>query len=813
MPRPIIPILISYLLGLIAGYYLNVPLHIPILLLFISASLASASILIRKRPFIFFAFSMLTLFILGFARMNALLNPFLPENHISNIASDEPLSLEGRISESPDLGMDKTRLPVDLSTLYAGDIPYPVTGKLLLTMGEKGIGLKYGETIRFLARVKRPRNFHNPGEFDYEKYLALKGIFASAFLKDAEGIVKTGERKPSFNGWIEGIRDSIRDNVSKNANERKDAPVLLALITGDQGEIPKETREAFSRAGTAHILAISGEHVGLIIMLSFAILIWMFRRSERAMMAVNIYKLAAIITIPVIIIYSLIAGGGFSIVRSAIMGGTVLTALLIDRRKDLPSLVAIAAFLILLFEPQALFDISFQLSFVSVISLMVIFPYLNRIYEGNDDSNLETTARTASGRIWSHVAVLATVSLAATIGTTPIVAYYFNRISIISPIANLVTVPIIGLIIVPLGLLSSLLIPVSLTVSGLFVSVNSWLISWIVWLTKLFASIPMASVRVVTPNLFEITLFYAIVGLIIFRMKFKWAKRLLIPALALMVAAESFYYFKPWLQKDLKVTFLDVGQAESTLIEFPGGKRMLIDGGGSPNTDFDVGEKVVAPFLWHERITRLDYMVLSHPNSDHYGGLPFIVRNFDIGEVWESGIEEKNSGYIDFKRALVERLLVSKKVGDGDELIINKATIKVLNPPKGYSSTDDRAANNGSLVLKITHGDTSFLFTGDIEKAAEEQLLSKGSGLKSTVLKVPHHGSLTSSSEGFLKRVQPQKAIFFVGHKNRFGFPKEAVTKRYKIIHAEIYRTDRDGAIAAFSDGIKVRLSKTLNSY
>lgn len=811
MPRPIILILIPYLLGLIAGYYLNVPLHIPILLLFISASLASASILIRKRPLIFFAFSMLTLFILGFARMNALLNPFLPENHISNIASDEPLSLEGKISSSPSPGLDKTRLSIELSTLYAGDIPYPVTGKLLLTMGEKETDLRYGETIRFLARVKRPRNFHNPGGFDYEKYLALKGIFATSFLKDAEGIVRIAEGRRSFNGWIEDVRESIRDNVQKNAGAS--SPLLLALITGDQGEIPKETRDAFSRAGTAHILAISGEHVGLIIMLSFAILIWMFRRSERAMLAINIYKVAAVITIPVIIIYSLIAGGGFSIVRSAIMGGTVLTALLIDRRRDMPTLMAFAAFLILLFEPQALFDISFQLSFASVISLMVIFPYLNRIYERNDGSNPETTVRTASSRIWSHVAMLATVSVAATIGTTPIVAYYFNRISIISPIANLVTVPIIGFIIVPLGLMSSLLIPLSQTLSGLLVSVNSWLISWIVSLTNLFASIPMASVRVVTPNLFEITLFYVIVALVVYRKKFEWAKRLLIPALALMVASESFYYFKPWLQKDLKVTFLDVGQAESTLIEFPGGKRMLIDGGGSPNTDFDVGEKVVAPFLWHERITRLDYIVLSHPNSDHYGGLSFIVRNFDVGEVWESGIEDENAGYADFKRALMERLLLSKKVGDGDKLIINKATIKVLNPPKGYSPTDDSSANNGSLVLKITHGNTSFLFTGDIEKAAEEQLLCKGSELKSTVLKVPHHGSLTSSTEGFLEKVQPQKAVFSVGDKNRFGFPKEAVTKRYKNIHAETYRTDRDGAIAAFSDGTKARLSKSLNSY
>lgn len=811
MPRPIIPILISYLLGLIAGYYLNVPLHIPILLLFISASLASASILIRKRPFIFFAFSMLTLFTLGFARMNELLNPFLPENHIANLISEEPLSLEGRISESPDLGVGKTRLPIDLSTLYVGDISHPVTGKLLLTVGEKETGFKYGEAIRFLARVKRPRNFHNPGGFDYEKYLALKGIFATSFLKDAEGIVRIAEGSRSFNGWIEDVRESIRDNVQKNAGTS--SPLLLALITGDQGEIPKETREAFSKAGTAHILAISGEHIALIIIISVALLVYLLKCSEQIMLAINIYKVAAFITIPAIVIYSLIAGGGFSIVRSAIMGGTVLTAVFIDRRKDVPSLVAFAAFIMLVFEPQALFDISFQLSFASVISLMLIVPHLKRIYHRNDDAALETVTRTASGQLLSWLFMLAAVSLAATVGTAPLVAYYFNRVSIISPIANLMTVPITGFIIVPIGLLSSILIPVSQTVSGWLVFVDSWLISAIVKLTGLLASIPMASIRVVTPNLFEMALFYVITVLTIYRSKFKWAKRILLPAVALMVAVELFYFFKPWFQNDLKVTFLDVGQAESTLIEFPGGKRMLIDGGGSPNTDFDVGEKVVAPFMWHKKIRRLDYLVLSHPNSDHYGGLPFIVRNFDIGAVWESGIEEENAGYADFKRAIRERLLVSKKVGDGDALIINRATIKVLNPPKGYSATNDMAANNGSLALKMTYGYTSFLFTGDIEKEAEEYLLSKGSGLKSTVLKVPHHGSLTSSTEAFLELVRPEKAVFSVGYKNRFGFPKDAVIARYKNIQAETYRTDRDGAITASSDGNKVRFSRYLNSY
>ncbi|MDO8446680.1 MAG: DNA internalization-related competence protein ComEC/Rec2 [Deltaproteobacteria bacterium] len=819
MSRPIIPILISYLIGLAAGYYIDIPFHIIIALLFISASLTTVSILIKKVPVIFFALSMLTLFILGIGRMEAILNPFLPENHITKIISDRPLSLEGKISEPPERLLDKTRLYINLSALYIGDVSYPVTGRLLLTVGNTTLAgdpiptptlplkgrefsdenrLKYGDSIRFLAKIKKPRNFHNPGGFDYERYLALKGIFSTAYLKDAEGIVKTDEENPSYTGWIEGMRDSIRENVFKNAGDT--APVLLSLITGEQGEIPRETREAFSRAGTAHILAISGEHIGIIAFASFAIILWLLKRSEKVMLTVNIYKAAAILTIPSIILYSMIAGSGFSIVRAAIMGGVLLMAVLLDRRRDIASLVAFAAFLILTFEPQALFDISFQLSFASVISLALIVPHLKTIY-----ANLEERNRTATRRILSWLAMLSFVSIAATIGTSPLVAYYFNRVSIISPVANLVTVPIVGFIIVPIGLLSSILIPVSQAFSGLLISVNSHLLTLIIKFTALIASVPMASIRVVTPDILEVSLFYLLIASFIYRKEFHLARRLLIAALAITIILESFYFLKPRLQTELKITFLDVGQGESTLVEFPGGKRMLIDGGGFPDSDLDVGEMILAPFLWHKRIRDIDYLVLSHPNSDHYGGLPFVLRNFNVGEVWESGVEEESEGYAEFKRAAREGSLRHKVVGDGEGISVNGVTIKVLNPPKGYVPKDDRAANNGSLVLKVIYGDTSFLFTGDIEKDAEYALLSKGGDLKSTILKVPHHGSLTSSTVEFLNKVRPEKAVFSVGYNNRFGFPKEAVLKRYKDIGADIYRTDRDGAITASTDSVNTR--------
>jgi predicted membrane metal-binding protein len=243
MSRPILPILASYLIGLIAGYYFSIPSNILIALIVISLFLTASSVLIKNAPALFLTFSMLTLSVLGVARMNTILNPFLPETHIVNQISDEPASLEGRICEPPERLLDKTRLHIDLSALYVGAEPHPMTGKLLLTIGSKyDFGearpalLKYGDTIRFLAKPRKPRNFHNPGGFDYERSLALKGIFASAYLKDGDGIIKTAEDIPSVKRWTNRIRGSIRENVIKSAGTT--APVLLALITGEQGEIP-----------------------------------------------------------------------------------------------------------------------------------------------------------------------------------------------------------------------------------------------------------------------------------------------------------------------------------------------------------------------------------------------------------------------------------------------------------------------------------------------------------------------------------------------------------------------------------------------
>lgn len=255
--------------------------------------------------------------------------------------------------------------------------------------------------------------------------------------------------------------------------------------------------------------------------------------------------------------------------------------------------------------------------------------------------------------------------------------------------------------------------------------------------------------------------------------------------------------------KGLRATFLDVGQGDCTLVEFPHGKRMLIDGGGLYG-DFDVGENVIAPFLWKRRILKVDYLVLSHPQPDHYKGLLFIAQHFGPREFWHNGMISDASTYEELLNVIKEKETTMVKVEDGFIRTFRDVRVEALHPAEGWMPAGKNKrgwTNNNSLVLRIVFGDHSFLFTGDIEKEAETRLLRDDKKLGAHVLKVPHHGSKTSSTYYFVEQVSPQYAIFTLGYKNIFHFPSTRVVGRYKERDCQILRTDLDGAITVTSDG------------
>jgi len=330
-----------------------------------------------------------------------------------------------------------------------------------------------------------------------------------------------------------------------------------------------------------------------------------------------------------------------------------------------------------------------------------------------------------------------------------------------------------------------------------------------------FASIPYASLYVSTPTAFEILLFYLLLLSLVHLRKGKRMKYVFLGLCLIFFLDITFWNWKGLLQKNVTITFLDVGHGDSILIELPKGKTMLIDGGGLYEDQFDIGKNVVAPFLWKKKIHRIDTLVLTHPDPDHFKGLNFIASQFSIGQFWDGGLQSDSESYFRLKDILsekkTERLTLTEKTPPqsikGVELsFFNPPALDEIQKPKKISSF----INNSSLVIKLRFKNVSFLFPGDIEKEAEERMLRKDYPLKVDVIKIPHHGSLSSSTPLFLEKVKPAYAILSVGERNLGRLPHPEVLRRYSELGSRIFRTDRHGAITMITDGEKIEIKTFL---
>ena len=684
--------------------------------------------------------------------------------------------LEGVISKSPELFPDKTRLHLQIEKIIEHNKITIINGILLLTVKKKLYAFNYGDRVRFKAKLRFPRNFNNPGRFDFHRYLALKGILVIASLYDGTAIVKVGTTVPNsllLRG--EHYRTQIRNFLSTHLSS-PEADIARALILGEKGGITQELREQFSATGVAHILAISGLHIGIIALVSFFLVRNLLACSTWIILATDISKVAALLTLVPVMSYSFIAGYGPGTTRATIMVIAYLLAIIIGRQEDLWNTLALAAFIILTFSPSSLFDISFQLSFISVMAILYLTPRLSGFLFQHTPDPLagkppwwKKTAR--------KIALFLMVTISALLGTAPVVAFYFHRFSPWGWLTNLIIIPLIGFLVVPLGLLTSLLVFLFQPLAIYTAHMMEALIGISLSLINVCTTLPYADYRTATPTLFEMGLFYlGVFCLVMLKQSSKARYGLVLVALAFMVN-HSFWYYQNGGNPLLRITSLDVGQGEATLVQFPRGKTMLIDGGGFYDNSFDLGEKVVAPALWKKKIKHIDVVVLSHPHPDHVNGLVSIVKNFTVREVWTNGEKVRSEAFEEFERTIankgIRKLVLSREVG---HRTINGVGVEVLHPPASPrhspSKSYSKELNNHSLVLRLTYKDISLLLTGDISREVERDLMQTAPCLKSTILKVPHHGSATSSSSAFLKAVQPEIALLSLGYENSFHLPQ-----------------------------------------
>ena len=700
---------------------------------------------------------------------------------------DREVFVEGTVIDVPEISGEKIRFTIDNVQIERQSIH----GKVKLSASPEYLIPVYGDRVGVIAKLKEPNVFHNPGVYSYD--FKKDGIIAAGYLKQMK-IISNGE---GLLAWIYKKRQ-ILGGIIDNSISAENASFHKAIIIGLQRGISEGMRDAFSVTGLAHILSISGTHFALLAFIFFKIIKAITQSLPlRILTRMSLYatstQIAVVLTLPVLILYALISGSSTPTIRSMIMVFIYMLALFLGRKGQWLNSLSIAAIIILFWQPNALFDLSFQLSFIAVLSIGYVLEKKSEYRNQDSDYRTQSTDnRQLIRKTFEGIKTSVLITIAAVLGTAPIVAISFKQFPLISPMTNLIITPFICFIILPLsffaGFVALLFNMTSMPLSGLIDSLTHLALRFI----KIFSDIPYANIHVHNPS-FAIILLYFFSLAFFLKSRFRW--RLLPFAIVICL-----YLISPYLSRDnnFRITFLDVGQGDSSLVELPDKRVMLIDGG---THDPDMGRRVIAPYLWSKGIKDIDYLVLSHPHPDHYGGLIYIMDNFKIGEAWLNGRVTYDAEK--FFQKLQEKKIPYRALKRGDILEAREYRIYVFHPYGEFYADSLRGEfsnkNNDSLVLKIESGDARALFTGDIEAEAEENLIYLGKWLKSDVLKVPHHGGRTSSSEGLLKAVNPQIAVVSDGKNNPFNHPHEETIERYKNAGVRLFRTDIDGAVTIIS--------------
>jgi len=725
----------------------------------------------------------LCFFAAGSGAMASLLEPSFPDDSVVNFAGEEPLVIEGIIDARPEWRDAGGRIYLRAVRIFRGKTVEPVSGGILLYIGEGHAPLASGDLIRFISRISRPRNFGVPGEFDYERYLAFRKVHATAFSRSAAEVIliRAGIAYP-----LQNFMDRLAADMGTRIGlllPTEEGAVLRALLLGESGLLPQETKDLYARTGVNHILSISGFHVGVIALFFFFLLFCAARCSEFLLLRANPRRTILLLSIPVILFYLLLTGGAPATVRSVVMISAYIVALILRRETDPIHSLMLAALLILAWSPAALFDISFQLSFLALWGILALTPLFMLPF------------RRIEPGIVRNLLLFLLVSVAATAATLIPAAVYFHKPTLTGLAANFFVIPLLGYGGVVIGFSSLPLLHLLPSLAGFLLAIAGFLVYLSGKILTWLDAIPLLPLW--GSSRFDLLLLMAFLASCTFLVS---RKRIIVCCLVgtffillRVVPAES-------ETGKLRLDFYSVGQGEASLITFPDGKRMLIDGGGSAREGgLDPGERLLAPAFWHGGIKRLDYLVLTHPHPDHLNGLLFLARNFPVGEFWESGLHDGNREYLVLKKLLRDKGVPVRRIdASSGPIALGGVLIKPLSPqrsPTVAGTASGGNLNEASLVFRLRYGEFSILFTGDIGQDTEQQLAEKSAGLKCTVLKVPHHGSRTSSSELFLAATSPKCVLISAGYGNRFRLPAEATLTRLRQRGIPIYRTDLDGTI------------------
>lgn len=697
----------------------------------------------------------------------------------------------------------------------------PATGRVRVTVGGAPVpSINIGDRVRFSGRLAPIGGFRNPGGFDFARHMAFRGVWVRCWVPVERFHIRIPATEAA--GWWHP--DSWRPKIAQWMADRVngDALALLqSLIIGERRHLTPRLRDTFNRLGISHLLAISGLHIGIIALVSYWTARWLMVRLPVLVWRGWVERAATMATLPPLIAYALLAGMSSATQRALVMALVIAVGIIAGRRHDLFNTLAAAAVLILVLTPPALFELSFQFSFMAVGGLLAGMPLVR-------PATAFQPAEAASLRVrltrWVKTSII--LSLLANLATVPLSMFYFQQVSLVGCLTNLIFIPLFGFLVIPLALAAALMMVLIPPLGTVLLSLAAGIVNAGLAVAETIAGVPFIAVATVVPTLFEMGLYYACGGWICYGLarnqncagqrgtlagagnaqgnfgKLRWVG-VLMAGLMLFGADGLYWMHRRFWHEDLRITFLDVGQGSAAVVAFPGGETMLIDGGGSAMPGaFDVGAGVVAPFLRRERIFTIDTLVLTHANSDHLNGLLAIAEQFRIGACWSNGEPASTAGYRRFITILKKKNIVCPEFRAIFGIHHSGgAEISVLYPPPDFRQRRLAVAGSGlnddSLVIRIAQDGCSVLLTGDITAPAEAALVAlQGKRVAADILQSPHHGSRSSSSPVLIDAVRPAAVVISAGWRNRFGFPHPEVIKRYRRAGAVLWRIDTGGAVS-----------------
>ena len=707
------------------------------------------------------------------------------DNTLRTFKPDSYVDITGILYRSPVRGMNRDYLFIHTQNIQGQNREDSLRGRLRISVahsdGTAAVRrLLPGDRVRISAKLSDSPGFRNFDGSSADRAREIQGIHANAYTKSPLLVEKLQDGSAlSPIRWIGLLRRALQDRIQKiypgldQNSVSKHGSVVEALLLGARDRIPAPFLLRLQDSGLFHLFAISGAHIGI---LSF-MLFWLFRLVRIP------HRSSYVILLFFLIFYAFLVEGRPSVLRATTMACAYLLGKIFWKDINLLNTLSISAFFLLLLNPMNLFSLGFQLTFCATLSIILFYPRVMKYLPS----------------IPLRISELFALSFTAQIGVLPLIAQAFNRVTISSILLNIAAIPLVG-VIMGGGYLLLILGFLSLEIAKTAGSGLGFLIDLMGHITSIPEHITFLSIRVPTPSIWIILGFYVSVLLFLLPRKFKFQRFCSILCFTGFFLLLILHPFRDKPER-LRLTFLDVGQGESILVEFPNrsGTIMLIDGGGFPQGDYDVGERVVSRFLWNKGIKRIDYMVLSHAHPDHLLGLISVARNFSIREFWEARHPDSLEAYSNLVSTLSPTTM-KKLALRGFDKEISGVRLQIHHPsPSPFP--DEEVHNDHSIVLRIQYGQTSFLLTGDIGQESEERLTQSNGELKSLVLKSPHHGSRTSSTEGFLEVVSPVIVVISVGHNNLYGHPAPEILTRYENSGASVYRTDQHGAIEISSDG------------